>query len=69
MTLADPTLAHPPLAAGLFGGASSAARRDEPLVVPAVKPSGDGAAARRQSFSDLFRADGGHLHTARTTRD
>jgi hypothetical protein len=64
MTLADPRSTNPPLAAGLFGGASSTARQEEPLVSPAAKPSGEGAAARRQSFSDLFRADGGHLHSA-----
>lgn len=64
MTLADPPPTHFPLAAGLFGGASSTARQAEPLVVPAQQPSGEGAANRRQSFSDLFRADGGHIHTA-----
>ena len=62
MTLADPTHAHPPLAAGLFGGTRSAvAQRAEPLVVPTK--STDDAATRRQNFSVLFGADGGHLDT------
>lgn len=64
MTLADTPFVNPPLAAGLFGGARDAQRRGEPLAEPAAKPSGEGAAARRRSFSDLFRADGGHLHAA-----
>ena len=58
-------LANAALAAGLFGGARDAARRDEPLALPASEAS----ASRRQSFSVLFRADacradGAQLHAA-----
>ena len=58
--LAPAPLANAPLAAGLFGGARGAARRDEPLVLPV----GEASASRRQSFSDRFRADGAQLHAA-----
>lgn len=63
MTLADPTHAHPPLAAGLFGGTRSAAPLPAEPLVAAAKPA-DEAAARRQNFSVLFGADGGHIHRA-----
>lgn len=60
MTVTETSRSAPPLAAGLFGGAPDAKRRDEPLAMAAA----DTAATRRESFSDLFRADGGQLHAA-----
>lgn len=53
-----------PLAAGLFGGAREASRRVEALVEPVASDPAAQAAARRQSFSDLFRIDGAQLHAA-----